>query len=504
MGVVRSESIKTSFFSAIGVAVGFLSQVFVFTHLLAPAIVGLIKVIQSFASLFSHFSTFNLSGITLRFFPFFRNKENGHNGFLLFIMIVATLGFLIFFILTVIFRDQILSIYIERSKLFTEHFTIVFPVIVGVSLIYLLGVYLRSLYKTVYATIAKDIYVKIFTLLSVVLYYFEIIDFDGFLICFAGAYALTSLLLIIYIISIGEFHIRLRLKAFNKQILKKISSYAAFGYLSQVVQISILEIDKLMIAAMVNLASTGIYGIVALFSTVLNLPRQAISNISGSFLAQAFKENNVKLIDDLYKKTSLNQLIIGSLIFMLIWFNIDDVLSFMPDSYAQGKYVVLILISMKLFDMATGINDGIINMSKYYKVIFLFNLIALVVAVGLNLLLIPRYNIIGAALATCFSIVLYNVLKLLFIYWRLKMLPFTRSYLKALLVFAFISVLAYFIPQFAFKLENSILVSFLNITVKSIIIFVLFTVLTLGFKVSYDVNDLYQSILIRIKAWFTK
>jgi hypothetical protein len=84
------------------------------------------------------------------------------------------------------------------------------------------------------------------------------------------------------------------------------------------------------------------------------------------------------------------------------------------------------------------------------------------------------------------------------------MLPFTISYLKALLVFAFISVLAYFIPQFAFKLENSILVSFLNITVKSIIIFVLFTVLTLGFKVSYDVNDLYQSILIRIKAWFTK
>lgn len=504
MGIVRTESIKSTFFSTIGVAIGFLSQVFVFTHLLAPAIVGLIKVIQSFSNLFSHFSLVNLPGITLRFFPYFRNKEKGHNGFLFFAMLFATIGFLFFFILTIIFREAILSLYVEKSILFTRHFNIVFPVIIGVSLMSLLSAYLRSLFRIVYASVVKDIYIKVFTLLSVLLYYFKVVDFDGFLISFAAAYAISSLLLLVYVISIGEFQIRMDFKLFDKPMVKKISNYATYGYLSELVQTSIIEIDKLMIAGMLSLSSTGIYGITALFSTILNLPQQAISNISGTIIAQAFKENDLQKVNELYKKTSLNQFIIGSLIFMLIWFNVDAVLSFMPSEYLDGKYVILILISMKLFDMGVGINGGIINMSKYYKLMLPFNIASLLLAVGANLILIPIKGIIGAALATCLAIVFFNILKLGFIWWKFKILPFSIQYLKAIGVFVIISVLAKILPTSTLNAVNQNINSFFDIAVKSIIIFAGFTFLTLSLKVSDDVNDLYNKTFLRIKSWFSK
>ncbi|MBT3423975.1 MAG: hypothetical protein HOD63_11245 [Bacteroidetes bacterium] len=504
MGIVRQESIKTTFFSAIGVAIGFLSQVFVFTNLLLPSIIGLIKVIQSFANLFSHFSLFNLPGSTLRFFPYFRNKNNGHNGYLPFVMILATFGFIIFFILTIAFRTQILNMYVERSLLFTQHFNIVFPVIIGISLMSLLSSYLRSLFKLVYAAIVKDIYIKVFTLISVLLYYFEIIDFDGFLVTFAGAYALSSLLLLIYVISIGEFHWKINRAFVDKKIVKKMANYASYGYLSEIVQTSIIEVDKLMIAAMLSLHSTGIYGIVALFSTVLNLPQQAISNISGSIIAQAFKDNDLRKVNELYKKTSLNQLIIGSLIFMLIWFNVDAVLSFMPDDYKNGKYVILILISMKLFDMGTGINGGIINLSKYYRYMLLLNVVSLIIAVSANLILIPIHGIIGAAWATCIAIVFFNVLKLSLIWWKLKLLPFSIHYLKALGIFIVVSFFAFKLPTFKLGIENQDINSFFDIAVNSIAIFAVFSVLTLSFKVSEDVNDMYNKLILRIRSWFNQ
>ncbi|MBC8343104.1 MAG: polysaccharide biosynthesis C-terminal domain-containing protein [Bacteroidetes bacterium] len=504
MGIVRQESIKATFFSAIGVAIGFFSQVFIFTRLLAPSIVGLIKLIQSFSNLFSFFSLFNLPSITIRFFPYFRNKEKGHHGYLFFAMVFATIGFTFFFILSVIFREEILNLYIEKSKLFTKHFNLVFPIIIGVSLMKLLSAYLLSLFKIVYSAVVKEIYIKVFTLSCVLLYYYKVLDFDGFLISFVGAYALSSILLLLYVISIGEFHIRVNFKLFDKQMVKKMSNYATYGYLSGLVQSSIIEIDKLMIASMVSLYSTGIYGITALFSMILNLPQQAISNISGSLASQAFKDNDFDKIKELYKKTALNQFIIGSLIFMLIWFNVDAVLSFMPVDYLKGKYVILILISMKLFDMGTGINGGIINMSKYYRLMLLFNSLSLILAVTANLLLIPLYDINGAALATCISIIFFNVLKLLFIWWKFKILPFSIQYIKAVGVFVFMSIIAYLIPTSKINIENQNINSFFDIAVKSIIIFAGFTILTLGLRVSEDVNDLYKKTLLRIKSWFIK
>jgi O-antigen/teichoic acid export membrane protein len=96
MGVVRTESVKGTMASYVGAAIGLFNQIFVYTNLLPVKIVGLIKVLQSFANIFSQLSLFNINGITIRFFPFFRNKEKGHNGYLFFSLIYANIGFFTF------------------------------------------------------------------------------------------------------------------------------------------------------------------------------------------------------------------------------------------------------------------------------------------------------------------------------------------------------------------------------------------------------------------------
>ena len=55
-----------------------------------------------------------------------------------------------------------------------------------------------------------------------------------------------------------------------------------------------------------------------------------------------------------------------------------------------------------------------------------------VITIGLDLLLIPRRGVIGAALAAGISMVLVNIIRLLEIWYLLGMQPYNKSMLKPL------------------------------------------------------------------------
>ena len=61
-------------------------------------------------------------------------------------------------------------------------------------------------------------------------------------------------------------------------------------------------------------------------------------------------------------------------------------------------------------------------------------LVLAVINITLNVILIPRFNIMGAALATMISILSYNVLKFLFLQRQYKLNPFTKQTLIMLLL----------------------------------------------------------------------
>ncbi len=56
-----------------------------------------------------------------------------------------------------------------------------------------------------------------------------------------------------------------------------------------------------------------------------------------------------------------------------------------------------------------------------------------VTAVGLNILLIPRWGILGAAVAALISIALINFLRMIEVYFLYQMLPYSRSFIKPLI-----------------------------------------------------------------------
>ena len=118
-------------------------------------------------------------------------------------------------------------------------------------------------------------------------------------------------------------------------------------------------------------------------------------------------------IKNIYEKSSLNQLLLGGFIFLIIWLNIDEGLALLPEKFQGGKYVVLYIGLSKLFSVATGVNGQIIVNSKYYRFDLYSNFILLIITIFTNYIFIPEssplseYSIVGingAAFATALSV----------------------------------------------------------------------------------------------------
>jgi O-antigen/teichoic acid export membrane protein len=130
----------------------------------------------------------------------------------------------------------------------------------------------------------------------------------------------------------------------------------------------------------------------------------------------------------------------------------------MPDKdFSLGKNIVFIISLGTLINMATGSNDSIIyTSSKYYLTTYL--LIALFgVAIVNYLIFIPLFGMTGAAIATAFSALLFNISKYLLIWKYFKMQPFTFITLKIAGIIVFTFLICSLIPDIGNPIVNIII-----------------------------------------------
>ena len=86
--------------------------------------------------------------------------------------------------------------------------------------------------------------------------------------------------------------------------------------------------------------NTGVYTIAFYFGTLVVIPSRPLLKISGTLIADAWKDNDLKKINNIYYKSCINQFIIGGFLFLGIWANIDNILTILGPDYQQSKWVI--------------------------------------------------------------------------------------------------------------------------------------------------------------------
>ena len=115
---------------------------------------------------------------------------------------------------------------------------------------------------------------------------------------------------------------------------KLMFNYGIVVYFNGLGRTIILMTDMIMLSAISGLKEVGICTTMVFFSNALYAPYTALMRISSPYVSKFWKSRHMKALSDLYRKVSAVGFFITFSFFTVVWFNIDLVLSILPDDYA--------------------------------------------------------------------------------------------------------------------------------------------------------------------------
>lgn len=491
MGVIKRQGILNSIIIYVGIGLGFISTLYLYPNILTQEQYGLTRLLLSIAFIFSQIVHVGMKNIPIKFFPYFEDKTNNHNGFLFLIFVVPFIGFIIFIFLFFGFKYYLLQYYQDSSELFVEYYLYLIPLVLGIVYFEITNSFTRALHKSVPGSIVNDIVLKAIHIALLIIYFFGFISFKSFVNGFVFTYALQFLILVFYLIKIGEFNLKPDFKFLNKRLTKEIGSYGIYSMLGGVTSLFVGNIDIIMLGALTGLSNTGVYAIAFYIGNVIAVPKRSISKIAAPLISKKLAEHKFDDINEIYTSSSLNQIIPGCLLLVGVWANMDNLLYILPPEYSGAKWVIIIIGISKLIDMVTGVNGHIILNSKYYRTDLLFTLFLVFFSIASNYLLIPIYGIVGAAIATSLSLFVYNLTKCIYVWIKFSMHPFNSNLITVFLISALLIYLSSIVGMFGGV--------YLDIIIRSLIITIIFGGSMLVFNISNEVNKIWEDILSTFK-----
>lgn len=424
MGIIVKQSIKGSIWSYLGVLIGFVTTSYLYPKYLTTDTVGLFSLFISYATLLGQLSLLGLPVVTSRMFPIFRNKDNSHNGFVFLSMLILAFGFLIFLLGFALFAPYLAETNQQKSALFAEYLYLLIPLTFFTMLFVQLDTYNKVLYDAVYGTYLQEFFQRVLLLLITVAFALKLITLTQLVYAFTVAISLKALMITYFLYRKGELNFRPQLHFISTGLRREIISVGLYSIFASLGYLIVFNVDKIMINQMLDLSNTGVYTIAFYFGSLVVIPSRPLLKISGTLIADAWAQNDIKKIDEIYYKSCINQFIIGAFLFVGLWANIDNILQILGDDYAQSKWVIFFIGIGYLFDMMTGANAQIISFSRYYRAGMVFIMFLLILVIILLYLLIPIYGITGAAIAIAVSLMLYNIMRYVFIFIKMKLQPF--------------------------------------------------------------------------------
>ena len=480
MGIVRNQSIKNSISFYIGMVIGAINTVIIYPNVFKdnPEHFGLIQILVAYALVVSTFTTFGIPKTFVRFFPTI--KEKGQLYFLS--LITPLLGFVLALLSYFLFKEQIFEL-LNASTLLRDNFFYIILLVFFIGFYDVLTAISRSFLSAAMPIFINEVFLKCYSMSVLLLYWFGYFDFTTFLKIYLFGYFLKFIILFLIQWRNNHFELQFSLKDLH---LKQMLSFGLFVLVSGASVMIVTRLDMMMIGSLLDLEQVAFYTVAFFIGNVIKVPGKSVISISSPLVANAWDKQDMKEIQTLYAKSSINQLIIGGVFFLCIWLNVDEIFSLLPDKFQGGKWVVLYIALAQLFNMATGINGAIIVNSKYYRYDLYTTVLLVFVTITTNYLLIPRYGIDGAAMATAISVLLYNFIRLVLIKVKMNMHPFSLQTIY--------TVLLLFVMYFLLDLLPNTSYAFADIIWKSGVVLMISLPAVFYLNLSKDISSLVKEL----------
>lgn len=487
MGVIIKQSMRGTILSYLGAFLGYANWVIIFPLFLNKHEMGFIRILMDAALLLATIFGFGIPQATVKFYPY-GNEKFSKSFFARFAAI--TFGAILLYIpVFFIFQNPLKSFFAERAEFFNDYVWALLPIVVLCMVYDFFEAVNRVRFNISSAVFIREILLRLTVMAFIFGFGFKLYSFDVLVILIVLAYVIQAVAMS------GIFFARWNPDESSLKPSKP--SMEQFKYMSLLFlgtggTMIVNQIDSVMTGGMKGLDYAAVYAMAFFMSSFVFMPYRSVNSISATVISEYFNKNDMEGMRRIYKASSIGLFLIGAIIFLGIWLNIDFIFSFIPDKgdsevkFSDGKWVFFLLGLARLFDMLMGINGMILVNSRYY----LANIITMPLLAGMvivsNYFLIPILGIEGAALSALLSVMVFNLIRYIIIYVKLGMQPFTWKNAISIVLFAAIIGIGYL-----FSFENH----YLQIAYSGILILLLFCLPSYWLKFSPEINHTIYTLV---------
>lgn len=490
MGVIARQSFKASVSNYVGVVLGFISTIFLFPLFFKPVELGAVRIFIELGTSLAAFALMGTNYSINRFFPYFRTEDQKHHGFFFWTLIFPAIGILLLSTLLFFFGTAFFTFINQDALKYQSLFHILLLLIITNVYLVITESISANHGRIAVTNLSKEVINRLLIIFSGTLYYFHYIDFVTCMWMIALSYFTTLSINVFFIRKLTKINLKPDLDFLrnNKKLVKEIMLFTLILMFSSLSSLVIPKIDFFMVSSIQkNLSFVAIYSIAFNLAVFIEIPKRTILQISVPIISKHLKENNLQEIENMHKKNGTIQLITSSILFVLIWMNLDNLFNIMPqgDYYKQGKWVVFVLGMAKILDSVNCLYSPIVANSKLYKwvpVIIFFNSI---VAIWSSYYFITKYGYMGGAFSNMTAVLLLNSFCLILIQKYMKINPFEAKQLKIFLLFAIFLSITF--------IGNWFTNPFVDGIIRTFVIGLSYVYLIYRFKFSNDFNQLIEN-----------
>jgi O-antigen/teichoic acid export membrane protein len=492
MTQIRKKGLISTFWIYFGFAIGALNT-FLFARkgFFVTEDYGLSTSLIQIGILLSALSALGCYGVMFKFFPYYNNRlQKKENDLLSLSLFIALIGFIIVAIAGIFAQPLIVKKFEANSPDLVHYFYYSYILALGYLLYTIFEYQGWNLQLQLYTNILREIGVRVFVLVLILLKLFGIINFHQFLVFYCFQYLVIAAILMYKIYKIGQLNILFKISFVTVKFRKIILKYLSYSFIGAVVYTLRSVIDILVLSSFSGLVAAGVYTLASFIATILQAPYRSLTSITIPILSAAWKEKNYKEINRLYKRTSINLLLFSIIVFGFVWVNFESavVILNLNNEFLEGKYVLLLLCIANIVEMGTGINGQIIATSTLWKFEFYTNIILGVIITTCSYFFTKYFfGINGPAVALLLGIVVYNTIRILFLYKKFQFLPFTIKTLYTIITLPSIIILC--------KILLHYLPFYIGLAISNLVMIIGFTYCILKFNLSPDVKPVVNNFL---------
>ena len=201
--------------------------------------------------------------------------------------------------------------------------------------------------------------------------------------------------------------------------------------LGQIFQVTILWFDTLLIGVLLGATEAGVYGAATRYLLVGTFIAEAVMQVVGPRVSGLVSQGETGRALRIYQAATGWQVLGVWPAFLVIATFSPVLLGFFGDGFLTAVPALTVLAAAMVVGSAFGPSDTVILMSGRSSLSLGNTVVSVVLNVGGNLLLIPRYGLVGAAIAWAASIVVSGALPAAQAWWTLRLHPFGAGTLTA-------------------------------------------------------------------------